>query len=190
VTVWILAYWLIVVGRSSSAPEAWIPLLPAVWICIAVVVFERVRIRKHRALVVALLVVLAVHNLTGGFWMMRSRSTDFNAVKAGWLLDHAGSGDVILTADGAVFERYLRYYSAAEVISLEGLPSNELSEIYIMAVRQHGRIFATAGVFDPPSQLDTLYPATFRAMEEFASSIKPNFRRAAASDLGDVYLRR
>jgi hypothetical protein len=190
VTVWILAYWLIVVGRSSSAPEAWIPLLPAVWICIAVVVFERARIRKHRALVVALLVVLAVHNLTGGFWMMRSSSTDFNAVKVGWLLDHAGSGDVILTADGAVFERYLRYYSAAEVISLEGLSSNELSEIYIMAVRQHGRIFATAGVFDPPSQLGALYPATFRAMEEFASSIKPDFRKAVASDLGDVYLRR
>jgi hypothetical protein len=85
-------------GRVSTA---------AVWICIAVVVFERARIRKHRALVVALLVVLAVHNLTGGFWMMRSRSTDFNAVKGGWLLDHAGSGDVILTADGAVFQRYL-----------------------------------------------------------------------------------
>jgi hypothetical protein len=60
-----------------------------------------------------------------------------------------------------------------------------------MAVRQHERIFATAGVFDPPSQLGALYPAaTFGAMEEFASSIKSDFRKAVASDLGDVYLRR
>ncbi|HZA92482.1 MAG TPA: hypothetical protein VE420_07635 [Gemmatimonadales bacterium] len=190
VAAWILAYWLVVARWSSSAPEAWIPLLPAVWILIAVVVFERARTRMHRALVVALLVVLLVHNLVGGFWMMHSRSTDFNAVKARWLLDHSSSGDVILTADGAVFERYLRYFSTAKVVSLEGLSSEELVNTYAATVRQTGRVFATAGVFDPPSQLRALDEVSFHALQQFASTVQPDFHKVFDDDIGDIYLHR
>jgi hypothetical protein len=190
VTAWIVAYWLIVVRWSSSAPEAWIPLLPAVWILIAVVVVKRARTDLQRAVVVALLAVLAAHNFTGGFWMMHNRSSDFNAVKARWLLDHAGSDDAILTADGAVFERYLRYFSAAKVVNLEGLSSEELVDVYAAAVRQPGQVFATAGVFDPPSQIRALDEASFHAIEEFASTVERDFRKVFDSDVGDVYLRR
>jgi hypothetical protein len=191
VLAWIAAYWLVVVGRSSSAPEAWIPLLPAVWTVIAVVVFERASTtRLHRVLVGVLLLVLVVHNLAGGFWMMHSRSTDLNAVKARWLLEHTAGGDVILTADGAVFERYLRYQAAAEVISLEGLSDDELADTYSAAIGQAERVFATAGVFDPPSQLDIVDQASFRAIQQFAASVRSDFRRVMESDVGDVYLRR
>jgi hypothetical protein len=190
VVIWIVVYWLVVMGRSSSAPEAWIPLLPAVWIFIAVVIFEGAHSRISRTLVVALLVVLLVHNLAGGFWMMHSRSTDFNSVKAHWLLDHAGSGDVILTADGAVFERYLRYYSTAKVISLRGLSANELANTYAATVRQPGRVFATAGVFNPPSQLRAFDQVGFHAIEQFGTTVRPDFRKVVESDVGDVYLRR
>jgi hypothetical protein len=190
VAVWILAYWVFVLGRSSSAPEAWIPLLPAVWIFIAVVLLERAQARTHRAVVVALLIVLAIHNLAGGLWMMRSRSTDFNAVKADWLLVHSGTGDVILTADGAVFERYLRYYSTAEVISLEEVPPNELVNVYAAKVAEPGRLFATAGVLDPPSQLADLDPARYDILKQFASTIRRDFRRVVESDVGDIYVLR
>lgn len=188
--VWILAYWVFVLGRSSSAPEAWIPLLPAVWILIAVVFLEGAQTRAQRAVVVALLIVLAIHNLAGGLWMVRSRSTDFNAVKADWLLVHAGTGDVILTADGAVFERYLRYYSTAEVIGLEDVPPNELANVYAAKVAEPGRLFATAGALDPPSQLADLDPARYDVLRQFASTIRGDFRRAVDSDVGDIYVLR
>lgn len=190
VVFWIVAYWLIVIGPSSSAPEAWIPLLPAVWVVAAVVVFERMPSRRGRSLVVALLLVLLVHNVAGGFWMMHSRSTDYNAVKAAWLLDHARVTDVILTADGPVFERYLRYYAAAKVVNLEGLRREQLAVLYAMSVRKPGRVFATAGVLDPPSQLRIADLASFRDLEQFAARVRPDFRIAAHSNVGDVYVRR
>jgi hypothetical protein len=190
VAAWTVAYWLVVVGQSSSAPEAWIPLLPAVWILIAVIVFDRAHDRTQRVLVVALLVALLVHNLAGGFWMMHSRATDFNAVKARWLLDNARNGDVILTADGAVFERYLRYYSPAKVISLEGLPPDELANAYAAAAGQPGRVFATEGVFNPPSQLRAFDQVSFYAIDRFASDLRNEFRKVHDNDVGDVYLRR
>jgi hypothetical protein len=190
VVAWIAAYWLVVVGRSSSAPEAWIPLLPALWILIAVVLVERATTHASRALVVALLVALVVHNLAGGFWMMHSRSTDYNAVKAGWLLDHAHRGDVILTADGAVFERYLRYYSPAEVVSLETLPTGELEGLSAMQTRPGSRVFATASIFHPPAQIGAVDQARFHAIEQFGAAVRGDFRKVASSELGEVYLRR
>lgn len=190
VTVWIVAYLLIVIGPSSSAPEAWIPLLPAVWLIIAVVLFDIARGRTERMLVMALLAALLVHNLTGGFWMMRSKSTDFNAIKARWLLDNAHNRDVILTADGAVFERYLRYYTQAKVISLEELSSSQLSSIYSATVPQPGRIFATESVFHPPSELRAMDQASFHAIEQFSSNVRHEFRKVLDDDVGDVYVRR
>jgi glycerol-3-phosphate acyltransferase PlsY len=189
VVAWIAAYWLVVVGRSSSAPEAWIPLLPALWIFIAVVLVERATTRASRSLVVALLVTLVVHNLAGGFWMMRSRSTDYNAVKAGWLLDHAHRGDVILTADGAVFERYLRYYSPADVVSLETLPTGELEALPAMQAQPGSRVFATESVFHPPAQIRAVDQARFEAIEHFGAAVMGDFRKVASSELGEVYLR-
>jgi hypothetical protein len=168
-----------VVGRSAFAPEAWIPLLPAVWILVSVTVLERAQDRRARALVVALLAVLLIHNLAGGFWMMHDRSADLNAVKARWLLDNTRDGDVILTADGAVFERYLRYYSAAEVVSLEGLLADELAKTYAASVHQTGRVFATAGVFHPPSQLFAVDEVSFHAIKQFGTAVEPDFRKSS-----------
>jgi hypothetical protein len=190
VTIWIVAYWLIVIGPSSSAPEAWIPLLPAVWLIIAVVLFDIARGRTERMLVMALLAALLVHNLAGGFWMMRSKSTDFNVIKARWLLENAHNGDVILTADGAVFERYLRYYTQAKVISLEELSSSQLSSIYSATVPQPGRVFATESVLYPPSELRAMDQASFHAIEQFSSNVRHEFRKVLDDDVGDVYVRR
>lgn len=190
VVAWIAAYWLVVVGRSSSAPEAWIPLLPALWILIAVVLVERATTHASRSLVVALLATVMVHNLAGGFWMMHSRSSDYNAVKAGWLLDHAHGGDVILTADGAVFERYLRYYSAADVVSLETLPTSEFNGMYAMQAQRGARIFATTSIFHPPAQIRAADQAKFNAIGRFGAAVRGDFRKVAESDVGAVYLRR
>jgi hypothetical protein len=122
--------------------------------------------------------------------MMHDRSADLNAVKARWLLDNTRDGDVILTADGAVFERYLRYYSAAEVVSLEGLLADELAKTYAASVHQTGRVFATAGVFNPPSQLFAVDEVSFHAIKQFGTAVKPDFRKVVGSDVGDVYIRR
>jgi hypothetical protein len=190
VSTWAAAYWVVVVvRRSSSAPEAWIPLLPAVWILLSAVVLERGRTRTSQILVVALLAVLLVHNLAGGLLMMRSHSADLNAVRSKWLLDHAVAGDLILTADGPVFGRYLRYYSRAQVIDLEGRSAAELAAIYDGAVHQRRRIFATAGVFDPPVQLRVVNPMSFQTIRGFAARIQPGFREVADDGFGTVYLR-
>jgi hypothetical protein len=188
---WIAVYWVVVVvRRSSAAPEAWIPLLPAVWILVSAVVLERARTPRSQALVLALLAALLAHNVAGGLWMMHSRSTDLNFLKSQWILDHAGAGDLILTADGPVFERYLRYYSRAEVVGLAERPADAVATIYDEAVRQHRRIFATTGVFDPPAQIRVINPTTFEAIKEFAATVRPDFRKVAENEFGRVYLRR
>jgi hypothetical protein len=187
VAIWIGVDWLILVGPSSSAPEAWIPLLPAVWICVATVFFGACGTRASRILVVAFLLTLMVHNLAGGFWMMHSRSTDLNAVKAQWLLDNARAGDLILTADGLVFKRYLQYHTTARVVGLDELPVGQIPSLRGL-VAADGRVFATAAVFDPPSQLRA-EPLRFAAIEGFATAVRPQFRTVAESPVGDVYQR-
>jgi hypothetical protein len=128
--------------------------------------------------------------VAGGFWMMHRRSTDFNAVKSAWLQDHARVTDVILTADGPVFERYLRYHVAAKVVRLEGLRREQLAVVYAMMIRESGQVFATAGVLHPPSQLRIADPVGFRDLEQFAAKVGPDFRTAAHSSAGDTYVRR
>jgi hypothetical protein len=191
VTIWAATYWgVLVVRRSSAAPEAWIPLLPAVWILISAAVLERAHTRKSQALVVALLAALLVHNFVGGLWMMQSRSADLNFLRSQWILDHAGAGDLVLTADGPAFERYLRYYSQAEVVGLAERPAAEVATMYDRAVRQRRRIFATSGVFDPPAQIRAINPMTFEAIKEFAGRVRPDFRKVAKDEFSSVYLRR
>ena len=46
---------------------------------------------------------LFLHNLLGGMLLMHNASTDFSDRKASWLVAHARSDDVILTAVGSVF---------------------------------------------------------------------------------------
>jgi hypothetical protein len=191
VATWVVVYWIVVVvRRSSAAPEAWIPLLPAVWILVAAVILQGARTRARRALVAALLLALLAHNAAGGLWMMRSRSTDLNFLKSQWILDHERVGDLILTADGPVFERYLRYHSQVEVVGLAERPAVELASIYDEAVRQQRRIFATTGVFDPPAQIRAIDPTSYQAIEEFAATVRADFRKVAENEFGRVYLRR
>jgi hypothetical protein len=187
VAIWIGVDWLILIGPSSSAPEAWIPMLPAVWICVATVIFMACRTRASRILVVAFLLALMVHNLAGGFWMMHSQSTDLNAVKSQWLVDNARAGDLILTADGLVFKRYLQYHTTAKVVGLDELPVGQIPGMRGL-VAAHGRVFATAAVFDPPSQLRA-EPTRFAAIEGFATAVQPQFRTVVKSPVGDVYQR-
>jgi hypothetical protein len=188
VAIWIGVYWLILIGPSSSAPEAWIPLLPAVWTCVAAVVLRACETRASRILAVAFLLTLMVHNLAGGFWMMHSQSTDLNAAKSQWLVDNAGAGDLILTADGLVFKRYLQYHTAAKVVGLDELPVGQIPGLRGV-VATHGRVFATAAIFDPPPQLRVNEPPRFAAIEQFATAVQPQFRTVAESPVGNVYER-
>lgn len=188
VAIWVGVYWLFLVGRSSGAPEAWIPILPALWILIAALVFESAsRSRVQRLLAVAFLATLVVHNSLGGYWPLHSRSSDFNAVRASWLVHHARAEDVILVADGPIFSLYLSYYARAQVIDLEELSAAEIAKRYLAATRPPGRVFVTEGVLNPPRALRLSGKA--REIDRFAKKVRPDVVRVGGAGTWNVYAR-
>lgn len=188
VAVWIGMYWFFLVGRSPGAPEAWIPILPALWTAIAATVFQPAsRSRETRILTVALLATLLLHNFVGGYWMFRSKSSDLNAARTSWLLHRARAEDVILTADGPVFFRYLRYNSRAQVIDLEGLSPAEMMKAYDAATHPPGHVFATEGVFNPPRPLRLSDKA--QDIDRFAGEVRPDFAKVGGIGRWNIYVR-
>jgi hypothetical protein len=187
VLAWAGASALVVSVMSGAAPEAWIPLLPAVWIGIAGLVFRRIRDRAGRLAVAGLLAVLFVHNAVEGYWMIHSRQADFNVAKSAPILREAGAGDLVLTADGSTFVRYLRYQSAARVVDLTTEPVEDVRRLRETIPGFPGRVFATAGVLDPPPQLRVGAPDLWAAVQGFGASMRPHFCRVGDGSSFELY---
>lgn len=185
---WIVAYWLVVLRVEPIAPEAWTLLLIPIWIVVATTVFDRVD-KVRPGLVWLFVGALFLHNLLGGMLLMHGVSTDFNARKAAWLVANARPEDVILTAAGSVFPRYLAYQSHARVISLYGAyTSSDVEQYYHLALTTPGHVYITGDVFHPPSYIRIANPVLNAALRRLSADLRDNVSEARSDAFGGVYL--
>jgi hypothetical protein len=185
---WIIAYWLIALRVNPYAPETWTLLLIPIWIILATLIFDRVA-RLRPGIVWLFIGALFLHNLIGGMLLMHDTSTDFNARKAAWLIANAGPNDVILTADGSAFSRYLAYRSDARVVSLYGAYSAaDVERFYRLALTTPGHVYITGDVFHPPSYIRTANPTLDAGLGLLSRNVREKVVPVTHDSLGGVYV--
>jgi hypothetical protein len=184
---WVVAYWFAVLRADAAAPEAWTLVWIPLWILVAIVVFDRV---EERPRFIGLFIgALFLHNLLGGILLMHNASTDFSDRKASWLVAHARSDDVILTAVGSVFPRYLAYQSAGRVISLSRVDTlADMEKYYHLALTTPGDVYMTGDVLQPPSYILDQNPAQYAALRELSTRVGHNAVLVSNDPFGGVHL--
>lgn len=165
-SVLLIATWLIGIAAiialtgDLGAAESWTPTLVPIWILAGVVVLPSLR---HPRLGVALVLVLAVHNLVGGLLPVRDRADDLNVVRGSWLVEHATSRDRVLVTS-PTFQRWLRYQSDAEVVDLSPLRPERVRHALEAQPPSGGRLLVTDDVLDPPTYFRNQQPAITRLL--------------------------
>lgn len=150
-----LALYVAVIAYTGNLeqPEAWLLVLVPFWVLFAKLVYVGAEFRGNAVLLVFLPCALLLHNSVGGMTMLKNPESDRHRLKARWLLEHARETDVILTSESAGFTRYLKYYSDAEVVSLQQLSTSEVATIQEESVRSADRVFVTGEIVRQPSLL-------------------------------------
>jgi hypothetical protein len=182
---WILGYWLVAIRVDPGAPEAWTLILIPIWIVVGMAVFDRVG-AVPLALIWLFVGALFVHNLLGGMLLMHDASTDFNVRKSEWLVDNTRSHDVVLTAAGSVFTRYLAYHADALVIGL--LEPEAVERDYRLALATDGRVYITGDVLRPPPYIRDGQPTLYDALRQLSTQLRDNVFRVRSDAFGGVYL--
>jgi hypothetical protein len=184
---WIVAYWFAVLRADAAAPEAWTLVWIPLWILVAIMVFGRVEERPR--FIWLFIGALFLHNLLGGIVLMHNVSTDFSDRKASWLVAHARSDDVILTAVGSVFPRYLAYQSAGRVIPLSRVDTlADMEKYYHLALTTPGDVYITDDVLQPPSYILNQNPAQYAALRELSARVGHNVVLVSNDPFGGVHL--
>jgi len=186
---WIVLYWIVVIGRTPAAPESWIPLLTPVWILVGVLVFARVRGRWANRAVVGFVVVFIAQSAIGGMAVVRPARWDLNARRASWLEANARPGDTILSEDGPIFDWYLAYHTAADVLPLTFMSQEQLESTYAALASRPGAVYATDTVLDPPPEYAAQDPAGYAAVVAFAAQVRGDFLPVYRDETGTVFVR-
>jgi hypothetical protein len=184
---------LLVMRESLDQPEVWMLALPPTVALLVYGLEKPDREARHwkEYLPIVLAGALLAHNLVGGLAPMYGTGGDRMHQKSAWLLENAGSEDVILTADGANYFRYLRYQSDAEVIALQrvgGRHDLSLAEVRAAVESTTGTVYLSGDVFDPPVDYLERRPDEFAALLEFAASLEPVSRMVIDDEFGGVFV--
>lgn len=185
ILVWLVSMAALATVVSAGNPEGWLLALPPLAIAVSVWVLPRASVR-WAALPLVLPAVLAFHNLVGGLLIIMPESGDYNRARSEWIVNETIDGDVVLTATSPVTERYLRYYSAADIKTAYALTQPEL-RASLSATSTNGRVFVTGDVLDPPTWLARAHPADVETMTTFARQIERRLRVAHRDDAQVIY---
>lgn len=187
---WWLSYAIILLRFEPGNPELWIMALPPFWLVMAGWVFAPVAARGGRDFLAAGLVALVATNWLGGMLPLRHPEGDYNVCKAKGALSVAQPEDVILTAGGPVFLRYLRYHAPARVESLTEWPLDQLEECYQAAMTGPGQMYVLGDVLGPPVVYMQSHPVRMRKLATVAQWVARDFELAWSDEFGGGYRRR
>ncbi|MCP5025126.1 MAG: hypothetical protein GY929_02470 [Actinomycetia bacterium] len=149
VLAWLIALFMIIAPSSAANPEAWAMILLPAWILAARVVLPGVR---RPELAIGFVVILAAHNLVGGWLYHRDSAHDYNAVGAAWFDENAGAHDLVLDPS-PTFTRWVRYWTEADAADTSVLAPPEVQAATTNALAAGHRVFVTDRFFDPPPSL-------------------------------------
>lgn len=179
--IWFAAHAVLLWIEEPGNPELWIAALPPVWILLAVLLAA---LRLPHGYAVAVALAMAVHNWAGGMALLHDPGSDYNVTKASAVLAEAQEGDLVITAGGPVFHRYLRYSAPCPVLDAwaEPLPFPGSSGA------SAGTVFILGDVFIPPPSLTARFRARAETLADYAEQIRPRSRRIREDDFGGVFV--
>jgi hypothetical protein len=131
-----------------------------------------------------MVIFLLIHN-GEAIRQLQDVDKDYQQQKSAEILKLTGSEDLIITAGNPVFEQYLRYHSAAEVLYLYDLTEEQL--VTGFALECAGQIFILGDVFNQPRSLKIRFPEKTMEIEQFAERIKSYSEKVVDDPFGGVY---
>jgi hypothetical protein len=184
---------LLVIPESLDQPEVWMLALPPTVALLVYGLEKPDREARHwkEYLPIVLAGALLAHNLVGGLVPMYGAAGDRMDQKSAWLLENAGTEDVILTADGANYFRYLRYEAESDVIALQRIGDRqdlEIDEVRAAIESTTGTVYISGDVFEPPLDYREREPDHYAALLEFAASLEPVSRMVIDDEFGGVFV--
>jgi hypothetical protein len=129
-----------------------------------------------------------VHNVSGGLFPLTLEQGNYHRQKAAPVLEHTAPQDVIMTADSAVFFRYLRYHAPARVEHLHNWPLQDMEGRLQALAGSGARVVALGDVFRPPAYLEWRDPRLWNALTRFARKAGPRFEPYWEDAFGGAYL--
>lgn len=148
--LWLVSYVAVITYMGNlDQPEAWLFALVPFWLLFTQLVHVGLR-GSDILLMFVLPGALLLHNGISGMAMLRDSESDRHRLKARWLVENTKEKDVILTSESRGFSRYLRYYSAAEVVSLHQQTAAEVTALHDGLMRSADRVFVTGEIVHPP----------------------------------------
>lgn len=200
---WMALTWYGVLAGTAAVfepanPEMWIMALPplalflALWFCrgessVAADVQGK---PPHGIPLLLLAGLMGLHNLVGGFGPLWTKAGDYARMKSDAVFSAARMpGDVILTGDGPVFFRWLRYHAprGVEVSALTYWPGDDLSRGREALARPGWRtVYALPDVFEPPHGLAGRFGGKMRKIRAWSAEILPVFHESAGTPFGPL----
>ena len=189
VGAWFALYALVVLVTEPGGPENWVMALPPLALLLAATVFAPLAAAGRTALPLAFALLLGFHNYFGAFRLLADEEGDLAACKSAWLVGHAGAGDLVITADNFEVARYLAYYSRAQIIHLIYTVTASTRPQFLDTLKHcHGRVYATAEVFDLPASLRRRFPQRAEFLAQLGRELAPAFAPVATNACGVVFV--
>jgi hypothetical protein len=169
---WWVGHAALLLWMEPGNPELWVMSLPPLWML--VVGAPALRMRRWWVFVL----LLGLHNWVGGMSLLCDPAGDLYRAKADAVLRVTQPGDVIWTAGGPGFFRYLRYVSAAEVVDLWAADPDE----------GRGRcVWVLGDVLQPPRALAERFPARAAVIAHLATRVRPKLELGVSDPFGGVW---
>jgi len=179
---WISGVWLIGTALPTlwvepANPELWVLSIPAFWMLFFVFI-DHINITRKTLVRLAFVIILfGLHNIVVGMGMINSRESDYNFKKSAWVLQQAGMGDTVLTADSFVFTFYLRYWSPAIVRNVNTQPILYGRNTYLFN-----------DIFEPNPVLKIRQPKFAKQIKKVAKKLRPYSQKVHKDVFGGIWI--
>ncbi|UYQ92524.1 DUF2723 domain-containing protein [Chitinophaga horti] len=117
--LWIAIYGLVLLYLDPNSPEPWTMLLVPIVLLFTSWLVSPLFEKKLTFVPWLAVSLLALHNLVGGYMLIRSESSDYIVNRAAWLKQHARTGDLVLSLGSGSMLAYIVYESPASICSPE-----------------------------------------------------------------------
>jgi len=183
--IWFLGYAGLLLCIEPGNPELWVMGLIPFWLIFCGLVLLPLTVDNRLWLPFSMLLVLFIHNGAGGIGVLGDPEKDYQHQKAKWIMEHATTDDVVITAADPVFDRYLRYHFDGQVLYLRQLSSKELRENKLPVT--NGEVYVLGDVFDQIKSLRIRFPGQTAEIERYAEMIRQKVVKIEDDEFGGIY---
>lgn len=116
---WVIVYTLVLLFLDPNSPEPWTMLLLPIMLLVTCTLIAPLFTAGLTKLPWAVIIILFVHNVIGGYKVIAREDSDYIVNQCGWLKGHAQKGDLIITLGSGSMIAYFAYHVPAEVCAPE-----------------------------------------------------------------------